>query len=201
MCSSGKKLTFVIFLYKGILTALRAQGKSPKELPKQRIVCLGAGSAGLGVINSLIDGMVEEGLPREVANKNVWLVDKNGLLTTSRGDINNAQKPYARSDMPNDLSFQEIVEQASFFFFVAIFTHTYHHDQPSYCFVCLKTTGEAYNPVGSFHDGWQLHWGDRPLDGIIQRTSHHLSSFKPNWPRRVHGRAGLHVEWWPCYIR
>jgi malic enzyme len=29
-------------------------------------VCLGGGSAGLGVINSLIDGMVEEGLPREV---------------------------------------------------------------------------------------------------------------------------------------
>lgn len=50
----------------GILTALRAQGKSAKEIIKQRIVCLGGGSAGLGVINSLIDGMVEEGLPREV---------------------------------------------------------------------------------------------------------------------------------------
>jgi malic enzyme len=49
----------------GILTALRAQGKPAKDIAKQRIVCLGGGSAGLGVVNSLIDGMVEEGLPRE----------------------------------------------------------------------------------------------------------------------------------------
>jgi malic enzyme len=54
----------------GILTALRAQGKAAKEITKQRIVCLGGGSAGLGVINSLIDGMVEEGLPREVHTLN-----------------------------------------------------------------------------------------------------------------------------------
>jgi len=49
----------------GILTALRIQGKPAKEIRNQRIVCLGGGSAGLGVINSLIDGMVEEGLSRE----------------------------------------------------------------------------------------------------------------------------------------
>lgn len=50
----------------GVLTALRAQGKPAKEITNQRILCVGGGSAGLGVVNSLIDGMVEEGLTREV---------------------------------------------------------------------------------------------------------------------------------------
>jgi malic enzyme len=38
----------------GILCALRAQKKLSKDITQQRIVCLGAGSAGLGVCNSLL---------------------------------------------------------------------------------------------------------------------------------------------------
>jgi malic enzyme len=121
----------------GILTALRAQGKPAKEITKQRIVCLGGGSAGLGVINSLIDGMVEEGLSREVrssrssshppsgahhgstratyqeANKNVWVVDAEGLIAQGRKTISDAQQPFVRSDLPNGLKLKEIVDKVA----------------------------------------------------------------------------------------
>lgn len=38
---------------------------SSTGLQSQRIVCLGAGSAGLGVVNALADAMVEEGMTRK----------------------------------------------------------------------------------------------------------------------------------------
>lgn len=56
---------------------MRAQGKPAHDLVNQRIVCLGAGSAGLGVISSILDGMEEEGLSRAV-----WLVLVLSSLST-----------------------------------------------------------------------------------------------------------------------
>ncbi|KAL6042273.1 Malic enzyme, variant 2 [Balamuthia mandrillaris] len=95
----------------GILTALRAQKKRPSDITKQRIVCLGAGSAGLGVINSLVGAMVEEGLSREEANRNIWLVDKDGLLGHVRTNLQPQQLPFARTDYKNGLSLLETVQQ------------------------------------------------------------------------------------------
>lgn len=95
----------------GVLSALRAQGKPTKEITKQRIVCLGGGSAGLGVINSLIDGMVEEGLAREDANKLVWVVDANGLIGQGRHNLTSGQKPFVRTDLPNGLPLKEVVDK------------------------------------------------------------------------------------------
>lgn len=40
----------------GLLSALRAKGLDAKALGEQRIAVLGAGSAGLGVVDSLIRG-------------------------------------------------------------------------------------------------------------------------------------------------
>ena len=47
----------------GILSALRQQGKAPSEIVNQKFVIAGAGSAGLGVANALVDAMVQEGKP------------------------------------------------------------------------------------------------------------------------------------------
>jgi malic enzyme len=44
----------------GVYGALAVQGKSFKELAKQRIVVLGAGSAGMGVSRMLALGMVKQ---------------------------------------------------------------------------------------------------------------------------------------------
>lgn len=44
----------------GVYGALRVQGKSNAELAKQRIVLVGAGSAGMGVARMLALGMVKQ---------------------------------------------------------------------------------------------------------------------------------------------
>ena len=43
----------------GILSALRIKGKKPADLQDERILVVGAGSAGTGVAQALLDGMVE----------------------------------------------------------------------------------------------------------------------------------------------
>lgn len=95
----------------GLLTALRAQGKASEALTSQRIVILGAGSAGLGVANSIVDGMVEEGLSREAAHKNIYFVDKDGLVGFTRENLAEGQKPFARTDIRNGTSLRDTIEK------------------------------------------------------------------------------------------
>lgn len=47
----------------------------------------GAGSAGIGVASMLLQGMVEQGMNRDRARKNFWVLDKDGLLGTARKDV------------------------------------------------------------------------------------------------------------------
>ena len=56
MCAQGTAATAVA----GVYGALRVQGKSNKELAQQRIVLVGAGSAGTGVARMLALGMVKQ---------------------------------------------------------------------------------------------------------------------------------------------
>lgn len=90
----------------GLLNALRAQGKSTKNLTEQRIVMLGAGGAGLGVADAICEGMTREGMTPEQAAKNFWMVDVNGLLTQRRSALFPGQERYARHG-------QDIAEGAS----------------------------------------------------------------------------------------
>eukprot|EP01116_Phalansterium_solitarium_P022462 TRINITY_DN7431_c0_g1_i1.p1 TRINITY_DN7431_c0_g1~~TRINITY_DN7431_c0_g1_i1.p1 ORF type:complete len:595 (-),score=135.40 TRINITY_DN7431_c0_g1_i1:226-2010(-) len=95
----------------GIYSALRAQGKAPSDIISQRIVCLGAGSAGLGVINNLYRGMIEHGLSAEEARKNFWLVDHMGFLSESRKDLSDAQRFFARKDFQPSIPLHELVRR------------------------------------------------------------------------------------------
>eukprot|EP00042_Codosiga_hollandica_P056285 m.808601 g.808601 ORF g.808601 m.808601 type:complete len:611 (+) comp59313_c1_seq3:29-1861(+) len=79
----------------GLLTALKKSGSS---LTTSRIVCVGAGSAGLGVCNSLVYAMVRMGLTEEQARNSFWLLDEKGLLTRSRETLHFGQEALARSD-------------------------------------------------------------------------------------------------------
>ena len=45
-----------------VVSAIKSIGLTPTDLTKQRIVIVGAGSAGLGVANSIKYGMIEAGL-------------------------------------------------------------------------------------------------------------------------------------------
>jgi malate dehydrogenase (oxaloacetate-decarboxylating) len=61
-----------------LLSATNVAGIS---LPQQKIVIVGAGSAGVGISNLIIDMMVDLGIERKVAIANIFLVDRFGLIT------------------------------------------------------------------------------------------------------------------------
>jgi malate dehydrogenase (oxaloacetate-decarboxylating) len=81
-----------------ILSAIRVTGG---KLSGQRIVMLGAGSAGIGVADYLREVMVSEGISETEARSRFWIVDKDGLLLTSRSDLTPEQRVYARESESN----------------------------------------------------------------------------------------------------
>lgn len=80
-----------IFSSPGLYSALRAVGLETKDLKHQRIVCVGSGSAGMGVCMSILNGMRAQGMSELEASRNFWITDINGLLTTKRKELSNAQ--------------------------------------------------------------------------------------------------------------
>ena len=66
----------------GILASLKARGMQQDDLSNERIVCVGAGSAGVGVCEGIIDCMVAQGRvkSREEAYSKIYMLDQYGLL-------------------------------------------------------------------------------------------------------------------------
>ncbi|KAL5604151.1 hypothetical protein BROUX41_002138 [Berkeleyomyces rouxiae] len=68
-------------------------------LEEQRLVFMGAGSAGVGVAKQLVEYYTRRGLTEAEARDKFWLVDTKGLVTKDRGDKLAAHKVYfARTD-------------------------------------------------------------------------------------------------------
>ena len=85
----------------GLTTALQISGT---KLMDQRIFFLGAGSAGIGIANMIVEAMVDEGLKKEDAQKRIALFDVNGLIEPSRTDLTPSQAVYAHeAETTNDL--------------------------------------------------------------------------------------------------
>jgi len=76
-----------------ILGAVEVSGTPLKE---QQIVMLGAGSAGIGVVDLLRAAMRDAGLSDEDARRRFWVVDKDGLLHAGRTDLTAEQRVYAQ---------------------------------------------------------------------------------------------------------
>jgi len=66
-----------IIIAAGLLNALELQGKAPEEA---RIVCMGAGAAGIASMR-LLQGL-------GVCKENMILLDRNGVIHTGRNDLN-----------------------------------------------------------------------------------------------------------------
>lgn len=77
-----------------LLAACRVTGKPLKE---HRIAFVGAGSAGCGIAEMLIRQMVEEGLSDEAARRQVFMVDRHGLITEGMSGLQDFQRHLAQS--------------------------------------------------------------------------------------------------------
>ncbi|MFA3879453.1 NAD-dependent malic enzyme [Streptomyces sp. MMCC 100] len=75
------------------LSAVKVSGVPMRE---QKLVVFGAGTAGVGIADQLRDAMVRDGASREQATRQVWLIDKPGLLTQDTSGLRDFQQPYAR---------------------------------------------------------------------------------------------------------
>ncbi|CAO0802848.1 unnamed protein product [Mucor circinelloides] len=113
----------------GILASLKARGRSQETLNEERIICVGAGSAGVGVCEGIVDAMVAQGKvkSRDEAYSRIWMLDQHGLLgnpTLNKSDpqsivgggdrmtkLDERQKCYVKADMSDRLSLEEVVEQ------------------------------------------------------------------------------------------
>ncbi len=76
-----------------LLAAVRATGS---RLPDQRLVLLGAGSAGTGIADLVVAALVQEGVPESEARSRLWLLNSRGLLHSGRKDLEPQQRRYCR---------------------------------------------------------------------------------------------------------
>ncbi len=84
--------------FAGLMGALRI---TKNTLAEQKIVALGAGEAGIGIAETIIVGMIEEGLTLEQARERFWFVDSQGLITKDRyAKLAPHKLPFARDEAP-----------------------------------------------------------------------------------------------------
>ncbi|XP_061339896.1 NAD-dependent malic enzyme 2, mitochondrial-like isoform X2 [Gastrolobium bilobum] len=82
----------------GLLGTVRAQGQPLSDFVKQKIVVVGAGSAGLGVLNMAVQTVSRmSGCSETAAKSQFFLIDKNGLVTTERSNLDPAAVPFAKN--------------------------------------------------------------------------------------------------------
>ena len=90
----------------GLTTALQIKGET---LADQKILFAGAGSAGIGIANMIVEAMQTEGLSAEDARARIAMYDVNGLLDAKRDDLSASQRVYAK-DLPANKSLEDSVK-------------------------------------------------------------------------------------------
>jgi malate dehydrogenase (oxaloacetate-decarboxylating)(NADP+) len=81
----------------GLTTALEILDA---PLTQQRVLFLGAGSAGIGIANMIASAMQLKGLSQEKARQRISMFDVLGLLEASRTDLSEDQKVFAHNAAP-----------------------------------------------------------------------------------------------------
>ena len=76
-----------------VLAATRA---TRVPLAEHRIVIFGMGTAGAGIADQLTAAMMTEGVPQAQARRQLWAVDRQGLLTRDMTTLSDLQRRYAR---------------------------------------------------------------------------------------------------------
>jgi malate dehydrogenase (oxaloacetate-decarboxylating)(NADP+) len=77
----------------GIYSTLRI---TRQRIVDQRFLLIGAGQAGIGIADLLVDAMVEEGLSEAEARARCWFIDSKGLVVRTRADLAERKIRYAQ---------------------------------------------------------------------------------------------------------
>jgi malate dehydrogenase (oxaloacetate-decarboxylating) len=75
----------------------KAMKITKKKFSDQQVVILGAGSAGTGIAEYILEAMVTEGMNETVARKHFFLLDSKGLLHSDRTNLTPIQQKFAQS--------------------------------------------------------------------------------------------------------
>lgn len=80
------------------LAAMLAGLKELKQkLVDQKVAILGAGSAGTGIADLIVQAMVAGGISEEEARGRIYMVDRHGLIHFNSPSVSDAQRPYMQS--------------------------------------------------------------------------------------------------------
>ncbi|KAI1751792.1 malic enzyme [Xylaria castorea] len=87
---------------------------SQQKLKDVKLVVFGAGTAGVGIADQVRDAIAaERGISKDEAAKQIWLIDKPGLLTTE-SELDSAQKAFAKDSSEwsdKDLSLLSVIKE------------------------------------------------------------------------------------------
>ena len=90
---------------------LSAVKRMKQKLTEQRFVIYGAGTAGVGIADQLLDALQREGLSYDDALRRFWLIDRNGLIVTGM-DMLSFQARYARPiEDPKGANLETVIQQ------------------------------------------------------------------------------------------
>lgn len=81
----------------GLYSAARLTGTPLKEM---RILFYGAGEAGIGIGDLIVEALVAEGVPQAAARRQCWFVDSKGLVVRSRTDLVEHKRRFAHEHAP-----------------------------------------------------------------------------------------------------
>jgi len=93
-----------------VSAVLTAMDKLQQKLADQRIVIFGAGTAGVGIADRLVDSLKREGVLEDAAIAQIWLIDREGLLVRNMPNLMPFQLPYVREEKLG-LSLEAVVKK------------------------------------------------------------------------------------------
>ncbi len=112
----------------GLLTALKIKKETFLE---QKIVIYGAGSAGVGIANLIVDFLEYHGVPKKKGYDLVYMLGRRGLIHKGLKNIRDELKPYAKEvkdieswmDKNGEVHLKKVVTNAEATILIGVSTH------------------------------------------------------------------------------
>ena len=101
-----------------VISAIKA---TQTKFTDHKVVMFGAGTAGCGIMDQILDAFIASGMTRKQALDRFYITDRFGLVVDDMPDLPDFQKPYAKSrkqlknwniNNPQNISLLEVVQNA-----------------------------------------------------------------------------------------